>query len=109
MTKSKLQLLQKLKNFSLPSNQIFALSAATIVVVIFSFSLWGEDGLLRLLELKQLRNQIAEENKSMLLENLSYTQEIANLKKTTTIEQVARSELGMIRDDEVILLFPKTK
>ncbi len=103
------QFLDKLKTISFPTNQIFLLASFTIVMMFFAFSIWGDDGLLRLLELKNLRDQIAEENKGMLLNNLANTQEILNLKKTTTIEQVARSELGMIRQDEVILVFPKDK
>lgn len=105
----KTQFLEKLKTISFPTNQIFLLSSFVIVMTFLAFSVWGDDGLLRLLELKNLRDQIAEENKDMLMNNLAQTQEILNLNKTTTIEQVARSELGMIRQDEVILVFPKEK
>lgn len=103
------QFFNKLKTITFPTNQIFLLSSFIIVLMFLAFSVWGDDGLLRLLELKNLRDQIAEENKVVLLDNLANTQEILGLKKTATIEQVARSNLGMIRQDEVILVFPEDK
>jgi len=99
----------KFKSISFPTNQFFLLASFLVLIMFFAFAILGSDGLLRLLELKNLRDQIAQENKDMLLQNLANTQEILSMKKTTSIEQVARSELGMIRQDEVVLIFSKEK
>lgn len=85
-------------------NQIFILVGLFILFMFTTYTIWGEDGLMRLWELKDVRNQIAEENKNVLLQNLSQIEEIQKLKESHYVEQVARSELGMIREDEVILV-----
>ena len=61
-----------------------------------------------MINLKNLKAQIATENKNILLDNLSHWQEIQNLKQVSSIEQVARSEMGLIRQDEVVLIFDNT-
>lgn len=106
MTKNKKK---KRSQFKIETNRIFWFLGIFIVFIFFSFTIWGEDGLMRLWELKDIRNQISKENKNTLLENLASLQEIENLKESRYVEQIARSELGMIREDEVILVIPQKK
>lgn len=83
-------------------NRIF-LALASVVLLVFSYlSLWADNGLLHLLQLKRIKTAIHEENKTILEQNLSYVQEIKKLKELPYIEQKARSELGYVRPNEVV-------
>jgi len=67
------------------------------------FVIFGENGLADLNLLKQERNLLLEENRSLEQKNLALYREIHRLKNDLKyIESVARRELGMIRKDEVI-------
>jgi len=77
------------------------------VVVLFSllfFIIFGEHGLIDLNALKNERNRLAEKSEQMTRENLSLSVEIDRLKHDAKyIENVARQELGMVGQDELIL------
>ena len=66
--------------------------------------------MLKLNRFKEERNNIIEKNKELALENNSMYNEIKRLKHDPNyIENVARRELGMIRNNEVILQFKDEK
>ncbi len=77
------------------------------VVLLFSllfFIIFGEHGFIDLSILKKERDQLAEKNEQLSHENLSLSVEIDRLKHDPKyIENVARQELGMIGEDELIL------
>ncbi len=77
------------------------------VVLLFSllfFIIFGEHGFVDLSILKKERDQLAEKNEQLSHENLSLSVEIDRLKHDPKyIENVARQELGMIGEDELIL------
>ena len=77
------------------------------VVVLFSllfFIIFGEHGLIDLNALKNERDQLAAKSEQMTRENLSLSVEIDRLKHDAKyIENVARQELGMVGEGELIL------
>ena len=95
-----------LKNILPRLDSVFLLSAVVVGIFFLAFLVWGDDGLLRLWALQDLRRDVRETNKSILLENLHYAEAIESLKMSSTVENLARGELGLIRQDEVILVVP---
>jgi len=77
------------------------------VVVLFSllfFIIFGEHGLIDLNALKNERDRLSEKSEQMTRENLSLSVEIDRLKHDAKyIENVARQELGMVGEGELIL------
>ena len=78
-----------------------------LLVALFIFIIVSEHGLADLRDLKSERDTLVEENKKLTRENQAISIEIDRLKHDPGyIESIARQELGMIGEDEVIL---KTK
>jgi cell division protein FtsB len=77
------------------------------VVLLFSllfFIIFGEHGFMDLNVLKSERAQLAEKNEQLSHQNLSLSVEIDRLKHDPKyIENIARQELGMVAEDELIL------
>ena len=77
------------------------------VVLLFSllfFIIFGEHGFMDLNILKKERDQLAEKNGQLSHQNLSLSVEIDRLKHDPKyIENIARQELGMVAEDELIL------
>ncbi len=76
------------------------------IAVFLQYQLWnGEDGIKAV---ERLTERIAEqqaENETLLERNLVLEAEIIELKKgLETVEERARQELGMIKDDETLYL-----
>jgi cell division protein FtsB len=68
------------------------------------FIIFGEHGLIDLNTLKNERDQLAEKSEQLTRKNLSLSVEIDRLKHDPKyIENVARQELGMVGEDELIL------
>jgi cell division protein FtsB len=68
------------------------------------FIIFGESGLADLNILKREKNAIEEKNEAITQENLTKYREIDRLKHDLKyVEKVARDELGMIREGEVII------
>ena len=75
-----------------------------IVNPLLFFIIVGEYGLAELILLKREQGRLAEKSEQLTQENLSISIEIDRLKHDPDyIENVARKELGMIGEDEVIL------
>lgn len=85
-------------------NRILYGLAAMSLVIGLSTTVWGQDGLLRLMELHRNRVGIGAENHRLLMENLELIQKVKSLGKTGAIEQAARNELGYTRPDEVVFV-----
>jgi len=75
----------------------------TIVLVVLQYRLWVGDG--SRAEIYQLQQEIASRQadlKKLQQQNLALAAEVQDLKKgLDAIEERARSELGMIKQDEV--------
>ena len=83
---------------------IFLSIAALALASLLFFIIFGEHGLIDLNTLKSERDQLAEKSEQLTLKNLSLSVEIDRLKHDPKyIENVARQELGMVGEDELIL------
>ena len=86
------------------TQSIFLSIAILMLAALFFFIIVSEHGLADLIFLKKERSKLVEENERLTRENLSIGIEINRLKHDPEyIENVARKELGMIGEDEVIL------
>lgn len=88
-------------------NQFFYVLGTAIFFAFFCLTVWGDNGLLKLVELKDLRQSVAAQNRSLLLENLGLTERIDALKHLPAVEQTARSTMGFVREDESVIVIPK--
>jgi len=78
--------------------------AILMLAALFFFVIVSEHGLADLIFLKREQVKLIEENERLTRENLSISIEIDRLKHDPEyIENVARKELGMIGEDEVII------
>ena len=78
-----------------------------LLAALFFFIIVSEHGLADLIFLKQERSKLVEKNDRLTRENFSIGIEIDRLKHDPEyIENIARKELGMIGEDEVILKTP---
>ena len=82
----------------------------TIILIGFflmiQFDIWlKDDGLSRVKELEQMIDSQTEENQNLILRNEQLKQEIEELKSgTESIEEKARTDLGMIKEGEEFYL-----
>ena len=75
-----------------------------LLLALFFFIIVSEHGLADLRFLKKERDRLVEENKKLARENQAISVEIDRLKHDPLyIESIARHELGMIGEDEIIL------
>jgi len=75
-----------------------------LLLALFFFIIVSEHGLADLRFLKKERDRLVEENKKLTRENQAISVEIGRLKHDPLyIESIARQELGMIGEDEIIL------
>jgi len=78
--------------------------AILLIAALFFFIIVSEQGFADLIFLKQKRSKLVEKNERLTRENFSIGIEIDRLKHDPEyIENIARKELGMIGEDEVIL------
>ncbi|MEE8397772.1 MAG: septum formation initiator family protein [Desulfobacterales bacterium] len=83
---------------------IFLALAILFLVSMFPFIIFGENGLADLNLLREERDDIIEKNEMLTKENLAKYREIDRLKDDPKyIEDVARDELGMVKEGEVII------
>lgn len=76
----------------------------SVVVIMFLLIFFGDKGLLDLREMELKKSQIVEKNEALVQENLSLHQTVVRLKDDLDfIESVARKDLGLIRENEVIV------
>jgi len=74
------------------------------------FIIWGDQGFIELYELKQEYQQLCEYSQSLEQENVNLHRLIERLKHDPKyVERIARTELGMIRDNEKIIKFSRRK
>jgi cell division protein FtsB len=83
---------------------VFLSIAVLALVSLLFFIIFGEHGLIDLNSLKNERNQLTEKSEQLTRKNYSLSVEIDRLKHDPKyIENVARQELGMVGEDELIL------
>jgi cell division protein FtsB len=86
-------------------NQSILLSISILfLIALFFFIIVSEHGLIDLRTLKLEKAKLVLENKRLTKENLAISIEIERLKHDPAyIENIARHELGMIGENEIIL------
>ena len=81
-----------------------------LVALIFGFALFGERGIVHMLKLSGQKAVLTQTLAESVAQNESLRVEIAALRSDRSyIERVARTELGMVRDDELVFQFSDRK
>jgi cell division protein FtsB len=74
------------------------------------FIIWGDQGFLDLYELQKEYQHLCDYSQSLEQKNVNLHQLIERLKHDPKyVERIARTELGMIRDNEKIIKFSRRK
>jgi cell division protein FtsB len=77
-----------------------------IVVVVLTFALFGERGILHLFKQKRQQADLQQQLAEVEEVNAGLRKEIASLSADRRhLERLARSQLGMVREDEVVYQF----
>ena len=77
-----------------------------LVALILGFALFGDRGILHMLNLSGQKTVMAQKLVDMEEQNEKLRVEIAALRSDRRyIERIARTELGMVRDDELVFQF----
>ena len=84
----------------------FFIAILIVFFLIIQFDIWvKDDGLNRVKELQQMIDSQSEENQRLNLRNQQLEREIEELKSgTESIEEKARTDLGMIKEGEEFYL-----
>ncbi|HJN01337.1 MAG: septum formation initiator family protein [Gammaproteobacteria bacterium] len=84
----------------------FFIAILIVFFLMIQFDIWiKDDGLYRLRELEQMIESQNDENQRLKLKNQQLEQEIEELKSgTESIEEKARTDLGMIKEGEEFYL-----
>lgn len=81
-----------------------------VVAVIFLFALFGNRGILHIAKLKQQQSDLQQQLVQIDEVNAGLRKEIASLSADRRhLERMARSQLGMVREDEVVYQFSSRK
>ena len=76
-------------------------------LTVITFSLIGDKGLVQLIALKQQESELKREIEELKQERKDWIHRIQSIKQNRSyVETIAREQLGMIRDDEVVLQIP---
>jgi len=92
----------------LKNGLIFSVVIVGMIVLLF-IAVFGDNGAADLSVLRQEKRLIMQKNERLDAENLNLLRQIDRLKKNDLgfIENIARRELGMVREEEVILKLPE--
>lgn len=78
-----------------------------LLLVLAGFALFGDKGVLRMLKTYHQRTELQLKIDRLTAENRQLKQLIEALQNDhATIERIARQELGMVRQDEIVYQFP---
>ncbi|MFH2130949.1 MAG: septum formation initiator family protein [bacterium] len=76
-------------------------------LTVITFSLIGDKGVVQLISLKQQQAELKQEIEELKQERKEWIHKIQSIKENRSyIETIAREQLGMIRDDEVVYQLP---
>jgi cell division protein FtsB len=94
----------------LKNSLILSITIVGMIVLLF-IAVFGDNGAADLSVLRQEKRLIMQKNERLDAENRDLLRQIDRLKKNDLgfIENIARRELGMVREDEVILKLPEEK
>ena len=80
------------------------------LLILGLLSFFGEKGILHMMHLQKELAKIQEDNRQIETENQKLKEEVRRLKvEKRVIEEIARKELGMVKEGEVIYQFDPPK
>lgn len=82
--------------------------ALIVLLILLQYSLWwGDGGLRELAHIRSRADQLAAENDTLRARNQRLAAEVVDLKNgLDAIEERARSDIGMVREDEEFFWVP---
>lgn len=76
-------------------------------VTVITFSLIGDKGVIQLVALKQQESDLKREIEELKQERKEWIHKIQSIKQSRSyVETIAREQLGMVRDDEIVYQIP---
>ncbi len=76
-------------------------------LMVITFSLIGDKGVIQLIALKQKQADLKREIEELKLEREEWIYKIQAIRQNRSyIETIAREQLGMVRDDEIVYQIP---
>ncbi|GAB6908043.1 putative Cell division protein FtsB [Desulfosarcina cetonica] len=82
--------------------------AILLLLNLLLFIVFGDKGLVELSRLKAQEQTLAGENETLAMENVGLYRTIGRLKRDPVyIESVARNELGMVGENDLIIIRPQ--
>ena len=80
-----------------------------LVLVLLGFALFGDKGVINTLRMLEYKGSLEEKIEQLEADNATLRREIHALREDHRyLEALARKELGMVKDDELIYQFPPT-
>jgi len=77
------------------------------LLLLLGVAVFGENGVLRAMQAKAQGDALAEDIRRLEEENTALRQEIEALRSDRKyLEDIARKDLGMVKDDELVYQFP---
>ena len=77
-----------------------------LILLVWFFSLFGEKGVIKIIQLKRERDRIIADVNRMQEENKRLQKEIRRLREDSRyLESVARRDLGLIKANEILFIF----
>ena len=77
-----------------------------IVLITLGYTVFGEHGLIRMVRYKRQTQKLVKQSDNLKAENENLRQEIERLKNDRAyIERLAREELGMVKNGELVYQF----
>jgi cell division protein FtsB len=104
MSKTRFQPVALLNAF-IPGGRL--LPMAIILLFLLALAVFGDKGLVKAWHAKQQKDELVQEVRQLEETNRALRLEIEALRSNRKhLEGIARRELGMVRDDEIIYQFP---
>lgn len=81
--------------------------AALVWLSLMVLSVFGDQGMLELMRLRERQQALVHQNETLAGENVNLYRTIGRLKRDPDyIESVARRELGMVGKDDIVIIRP---
>jgi cell division protein FtsB len=87
-------------------NQWGVILLVGLIVLVWFFALFGEKGVIKIIQLRRERNKILADVNRIQEENKRLQEEIKRLREDPRyLESVARNDLGLIKENEILFIF----
>ncbi len=91
-----------------PASKKYLLYLATLIAVLFFFTIFGGRGVMQIYHLKKERQRIEHSNARLRAENQKLPAQIERMKHSKDeVEKVAREELRLVKKGEVVYQFER--